>query len=175
MYRIICLIALCLLSQLNLAEIYQSVDDKGNIIYSDQASDKAEPVKLPKANTLPAVKVPPQESKSVAEPSDETFRYRRLAISSPAHDSGIEGGTGNIAVSVSAKPSLQKQHKIRLLMDGKSQQESNSTHFQINNVDRGSHSLQAIIVDEAGKTLKTSSTITVHVFRPSVMMPGRSR
>jgi hypothetical protein len=167
-----------LLSNTIEAEIYKSVDADGNVIYSDKADSQAQSVELPQANTLPAVQVPKKTATTADKDSedtdkDEAYTYKSVRIISPKNDEGITHGGGNLSISIKTNPKLHKDHRIRMLMDGKNVAEARTGSLQLTNIDRGSHTFQAVIVDQQDKILKRSRSITVHLFRPSVKPQGR--
>ncbi|MBS1220075.1 MAG: hypothetical protein H6R21_3208, partial [Proteobacteria bacterium] len=45
----------------------------------------------------------------------------------------------------------------------------------LENLDRGSHTLQGQIVDARGEVLMSSETVTVHLHRQSVLAPQRAQ
>ncbi len=163
-----------LLSLPGQAEIYKTVDEHGNVTFTDSAPDrKSEPVELPPANTMPAVKRPEQSPQDAPDADEEAIKYSHLSIVSPADESAIEHGPGDFTVTISVKPELAKGHALQLLMDGKPYgRATRAKAVQLTNVFRGTHQLQVKIIDEAGKTLKKSKSSSVHVFRPSVLLPG---
>lgn len=156
----------------SLAQIYKTVDDQGNISFGDAPQKNSKQLEVPKSNTVKAVEVPEKITEEKADSTQVAFKYTSLKITSPADDTGVAHGAGDLSVSISTAPALRSEDSLRLLMDGKAQGESASGGFQLSNIDRGSHKLQAVIVDPSGKVLKKSSTITVHIMRPSAASPS---
>ena len=163
------------------AEIFKSVDKDGNVTFSDKASAKAgsetSEVKLNHSNTVPAVettiKLSPEASNA---PQENQISYQGIVITTPINDSAIEHGPGNFSVGVRVVPALAAGHKVQVLLDGAPVGAPVSGYsVPVSNVDRGTHSLVAQIVDGNGRILKSSPSSTVHVFRPSVAFPGFSR
>ncbi len=157
------------------AEVYKSTDANGNVTYTDQPDKNTRPVDVRDTNSIPAVKISEPDKDAAGSPSTETetVTYRSVRVVEPADDSGIPHGPGNFTVSASSKPELAKNHALQLYMDGKAYGEANTTgSFALTNVDRGTHKLNVSVVDAAGKKIKSSKTIKVHVFRPSVLQPA---
>ncbi len=155
-----------------LAEIYKSVDEDGQVIYTDKPSQSTESVDMPQPNTVPAIQMktrPKKEPKQQAQ-----VNYQSIQITSPEDDSVVAHGPGDFTVVISTKPALKSGDQLQLLLDGKPHQKSSSGSFSVKNIDRGSHSLSARILSKGGNVLKSSAAITVHVLRPSVVSPGRS-
>lgn len=159
------------------AEIYKSTDIHGNVTYTDRPGKSAKPVDVRSTNSIPAVKTPKLDNNEAESPLavDDTVTYRYVRIVEPADDSGIEHGPGNFTVRASSKPGLAEDHALQLYLDGAAYGKANTSgSFALTNIDRGTHELKVTVVDAAGKPLKSSKPINVHVFRPSVLQPGLS-
>lgn len=173
--RLATAISLLLLASAASAEIFKTVDANGNVSYSDKAPEGGEAIELKPANSLPAVVKPP----SIAgdqQAEEEDVSYSSLRIASPADDSSIGHGPGDFQVSVDVQPGLAEGHRLRLSVDGAAYgRDSSETSFMLSGIDRGTHKLQVRIIDAEGYTVKKSGTISVHVFRPSVLAPGYRR
>mgnify|MGYP000138522185 FL=1 len=163
-----------LLSNAALAEIYKSVDKDGNVTYTDQAADNSTEVKVKISNSVPAVAAPTPAP--TVDDEETAVRYKTLKIVSPADDSGIEHGPGNFTVKTSIKPALADGHAMQLFIDGAAHgKPSGRTSFKLTNVYRGTHILQVKVLSADGEVIKSSKPSSVHVFRPSVLLPGSQR
>lgn len=151
------------------ADIYRSVDENGNVVFSDTPSEGAEKIEVQEAQTVDS----PDTRPFVYEPpeSEPAPRYRSVAISSPQDDESIRANSGNITIRMSVSPSLKRGDKLVLLMDGKEVSAGSSTSVSLENVDRGSHSLQARVVGADGQTWVSSESVTFHLQRHSVQHP----
>ena len=177
--KLIAIISLLLLPGLSLAEIYKTFDEQGNVVYTDTPSESrpSEKVKLRPITPLPkpVYNYAPNSSSSPSASQSKTgaFKYQSLKISSPANDSTVRN-QGNFQVKVAVVPKLQKNHKLRLLVNGEVLAgPQKSPVFSVKNMFRGSHQLQVEIIDNKRKAVKTaSSTINVHrpIFKPDVKL-----
>ncbi len=161
------------------AAIYKWVDPQGNIIYSDKPRPGAEEVKIPEAQTYPAPPPPPAPSPALS-PQPQVFTdYQKVEITSPANYEAVRENAGNVSVTVSLTPDLQLGlgHKLVLLVDGPQsfQAESTSPQFQFTNLDRGTYTLRAVVVDSKGKEIARSEPSTFHLLRVSILLPNRKR
>lgn len=157
------------------AEVYKSTDANGNVTYTDQPDKSTKPVDVRSPNSIPAVKTPEREKSQVDSSStaEEKVTYRSLRIIEPANDSSVPHGPGDFIVRANSKPKLAKNHALQLFMDGEAYGEANSSgSFALTNIDRGTHKLKVSVVNAAGKPLKNSKSIKVHVFRPSILQPA---
>lgn len=168
--------SLLLLGQAVQAEMYKWVDEEGNVSYSDQPQHKdARKLEPFGDNTIPATPVQPRAQPSLPAPGKPDTRYSMLQITSPEHDQAIRSNPGNISVSLTTEPALDvaQGHSISLLLDHQLVSENiTSNTATLQNVDRGTHQLSAIIKNKQGKTLKQSDTITFHLHRHSILHPN---
>jgi len=152
------------------AEIYKWVDSGGKVIYSDRPRAGAQRVKLPgiatyKSKTAPA-NIPTYSSAKGAKKAKDVKGYESFKIVSPANDVAIRENAGNVRVVMSSSPALKKGHKTVISLDGKTGQ-APGLSYTFNTVDRGTHVLNAYIVDAGGKKLIEASPVTFHLLRIS--------
>ncbi len=97
-----------------------------------------------------------------------------LTITSPAPKETVHDNAGNVNVVLSVEDGavLPPGYRIRLLLDGEPAAPDNSrTRFQLSGVDRGSHELQALIVDDDGRVLTRSAPVTFYMWQASRRNP----
>ena len=93
--------------------------------------------------------------------------YEDFRILSPAQDSAQWSGNGSLEISLETAPSLFRTHMVELYVDGELKDTGSQLTFTLTNIDRGTHTLKALIRNRAGNVLATQShTFTLH--RPSV-------
>lgn len=167
--------SLLLLTHPAQAEMYKWIDEEGNVSYSDQPQHKdARKLVPPSDNTLPAMTIPPKAQAAPVAPDEPETSYSSIQITSPEHDQAIRSNAGNISVSLSTEPALNlaQGHSISLLLDHQLVSENITTdQASLQNIDRGTHQLRAVIKNKQGKTLKQSDTITFHLHRHSILHP----
>ena len=153
------------------AEVFTYVDAQGNRIYTDQPRPgNARRVQLTTSNRMPAhssVAAP----MTAAKPSVQTplFRYDMLRVLVPEPDATIRSSAGELIVSVTSEPGLQKGHLYRLLLDGQPTGEPGpSPVFPLSNIDRGSHNLSVEILDAEGRTVERTANQPFHMQRISL-------
>lgn len=162
--RITLLSILLLLTLSANAGIYKSVDEDGNVVFSDQPSVGAEEIEKKEIMTVPATVPNIDFSRDQGEkPAKEP--YESIAITSPANDSAVRDNAGNISVSVTTRPALGNGHQIVIYLDGMEVARDPVTSFDFQNVDRGTHTLAAAVVNNEGKELKRSDEITFSLLR----------
>jgi hypothetical protein len=155
------------------AKVYKWTDEEGNVIYSDTPRPGAVEIDIP---TEPAGIVPvPPEKIPAPKPLEAAAGYGSLIIASPRSDQVIEDAGGAVNVSLALAPALQadKGHAIRLRLDGQAlDARYTEAEITIPSVERGTHTLEAEVVDPSGAVLIASSPVTFTVQAPSMMGPA---
>ena len=164
------IIILALLTPPVLAEtIYKSVDAHGNVVFTDKPLADAEKIEIKKAQTI---SIP--ERKTIGSnfnKADKPLSYRVLEIVNLQNDQTIIGTQGNFSVAVKLEPALAEQHELVLFMDGKESHSTKGSSFTLNNVDRGTHSLQVAVRNQKNKISKRSELVNVHIRRTAQLAP----
>ena len=157
--RYVILISSLLFCFVSSAEVYRSVDADGNVVFSDEPTPNAEKVIIPEVQTVP----PPNAGNFRYKSPQGKPRSYTLAITSPADDAAIRDNAGNISVSVSVEPRLFSGDKLVIYMDGK--EVGTGTSVSLQNVDRGTHQLRAVIKDRNDRIRKSSKSVSFHMLR----------
>lgn len=158
------------------AEAYRWVDSEGVIHFSDRPEPGAERIVLPEANTV-TVRQPARPNAS-ARPADDGsangsnddagfVRYDSLAVTSPAAEETLWNIEGVLNVSLALSPGLQPGHQVRVYFDGQ-MRTVEGTSFQLEEVWRGVHNIQAEVVDETGKLMIRSQPNRFYVQQNTV-------
>ncbi len=159
-----------------LAQAYRWVDEDGVIHYSDVPTEGAEEVQLSEYSRNTGARLYRERAPSSAEAEepadDQPFRYQSLSISSPGAEETLWNIDGVLNVSVAVSPGLQSGHQLRVYYNGQARLE-NGTSFQIEEVYRGVHNLQAEVIDATGRLMIRSETNRFYVQQNSVIMGGR--
>ena len=152
------------------AAVYKNVQPDGTITYSDQKAEGAEELKLPELQTYTA---PPlggdrasDAATGAADPAD-AIGYKSIVIGSPENDTTLRDNAGNVSVSLTLEPALQVKHSVDIRMDGQSIGKGRGTTISLTNVDRGTHTIEAVVLDETGKEVARSAPTVFHLNRAS--------
>lgn len=161
--RYLCLSLVIFLCNPAAAVICKSVSDDGLVSYSDVPMDEcANRVKLPESSTyaprqLPASVNPDQTG---VVPGAKFTGYSTMRIDQPQNNGTVRSNEGKVAVSVALQPALQPGHQLRLALDGVPIQPAfDSLSAVLSNVQRGTHSLSADVIDGNGKVLRSTGPI----------------
>ena len=165
------LLAACLIALSASAEVFTYIDAQGNRVFTDQpGSGNAKHVPLATSNLMSAN--PTDAAPVIAEKRTETkplLRYDMLRVLVPEPDATIRSSAGELIVSITSEPGLQRGHRYRLLLDGQPTAEPGpSPVFALSNIDRGSHNLSVEILDEHGRIVERTANQPFHMLRISL-------
>ncbi|MFU8815976.1 MAG: DUF4124 domain-containing protein [Pseudomonadales bacterium] len=162
-------------------QIYRSVDEAGNVVFSDvppPPGRSGSQVELQTPNTIE----PPATNSGIsvadwlagqsqqAEAAATQQRYESLRLTHPPHDTAIRENAGNVPVTAELHPELKPGHRVQLYLDGALLHTAPQTEFLLENVDRGTHAVELRVVDDAGNALISSGISTFHLQRRSVIL-----
>ncbi|MDF5523046.1 DUF4124 domain-containing protein, partial [Vibrio parahaemolyticus] len=170
--------SLCALSGLLIASIafaqvaYTWVDENGVVHFSDTPNKGAKAIALPNLEaSAPAPEVEsteslaPQTTPSTAsqnkpEKTTEKPLPLKLSMQTPKHNETIRSNRGIINIQLETNRKLGIGEQLQLLLDGKPYgAPQNHIVWQLNNIDRGTHTL-AVHAKRSGKLIASTSPIT---------------
>jgi Domain of unknown function (DUF4124) len=155
------------------ADVYRSVNENGEIIFSDQPTPNAQRIKLPE---LPTYKAPPIPGfSSTPEAAPVANPYNSVKIIAPENDATIRDNQGIVRVQVALEPPLitRQGHKIQFYLNGEPHGVPvGTTSISFSNLARGTYTLSTSVVDANGAVLKTSDPVVFHLHRESVLNPN---
>ena len=170
-FRLALIIGLVAASSVAVAEIYKTVDANGNVVFTDIAPvDRSgqpapQPVTVTPMNTYDSPTQAPPATEADDEATAPTY-YSQLTVTSPAADETVRDNGGYVEVQVALTPALRAGHRMLLVFDGEPTEiEAVSGGFQLTNVDRGTHTAGARVVDRRGNVLIESAASTFNLMR----------
>jgi len=162
------------------ADIYRSVDNQGNVTFTDAPDTKAELIELEALPTYKALPVPmaaPIPSSVGAEDATNKSKYT-ISILSPEQNQNIWEGGGIFTAAASVQPELNEARgdQVQFKLDGKPVGgPQSSLSYTFNGIERGSHILAVSVVDINGRVLKTSKSVLFHMHRNSIIINKKQR
>lgn len=154
------------------AEFYRSIDEHGNVVYSDQPSDNAEQIELKGLSTYTPTPIvedaPITETKASTE---QVVPEYQVSILAPKQNEAFWSSGGTVEVIANIQPELNAERQDRLLftLDGNAVGEAQSDlTITLENVERGSHILVVTVVDNRGTVLQRSKSVLFHLHKRSV-------
>jgi Domain of unknown function (DUF4124) len=158
------------------ATVYKWVDENGVVHYSDQPHANAEKINLKAAQTYKASSLSMGQSPSglPAPPSlpPQPNAYQGCNISQPA-DAQTFANLDALTIVVMTDPGLRGGDAVFLTLDGQLLNNGQPTgpQFTLSPVDRGEHTLQAVIRDAHGAVVCQSPSVSFSVHQPSIANP----
>ncbi len=152
-------------------EVFRSRAPDGSIIFTDEPQPGTQRLEIQPVISIP---VPDSETGTKAgTPDKKTDRhiqaqYQSLVVVIPGDDEAIRDNAGNVTISYDSTPPLniRRGHTLRILLDGKVvQPHLSGMTVHLTKVDRGSHTLSAVIIDDRGEKLIQSPVTRFHLRR----------
>ena len=156
--------------------VYKWVDENGITHYSDQPHQSAAKVDVQKQAPVGSVATQaPATANSTAEAASAPV-YSSCRIVSPTPDE-VFLNTFSVMTRLDIEPFLRGGDQVVISLDGKPVDglPRGSNQFMLSQIDRGTHSVQAVIRDSDGKTVCSSDSVTFHVRQPSLLAPQRPK
>ncbi|MEN8167166.1 MAG: DUF4124 domain-containing protein [Pseudomonadota bacterium] len=154
-------------------DVYKSTSDDGVVIYSDTYKEGAERIRVQGGKPgRPAKAETATNNRSNTTDSATAVGYETFEIAQPANEETIRSNEGTVTVGLNLTPALSSGHLIQIYLNGtKLGSDLTTTQFTLNELNRGTHSLQAKVVDVEGKPQISSETINFHLRKASIIKP----
>ncbi len=146
--------------------IYEVSERDGTPTFSDHPTPKAKKKEIPPIQTFSFPK--PFSVSPVAEPAiSAPITEYAVTIVSPENNAYLTHETQSVPVTIATEPDLEKTHRLILTLDDKNTFDVEKLQTTLPPLERGSHTLQAMVVDEAGQVLENSKSplSTVYQYR----------
>ncbi|MCP5019272.1 MAG: DUF4124 domain-containing protein [Ketobacter sp.] len=150
--------------QATAATVYKYTDESGNLVFTDEPTEGAEKMDVKPVATIPAIPVPAADTSDTTTPTE--FKYDKVTIITPSNDEHFINNGGQVSVQVALSPALRKNDKLQLKFNGTNHGKlQRSPSFKLDNLDRGEYATQVVVVDNKGKEIGSSETVTFYVKR----------
>jgi hypothetical protein len=153
-----------------LAQAYRWVDENGVVHYSDRPVEGAEQIVLPKSSppSRPVATFARETADPDAGEPQEPFSYETIEVVSPAPEETLWNIEGVLSVALDIQPALRPTDQLRVYFDGEVRRVSGN-NFQIQEVYRGAHNIQAEILDANGEIVGRSQPNRFYVQQNSII------
>ncbi|WP_427982939.1 DUF4124 domain-containing protein [Agarivorans sp.] len=150
--------------------IYQWVDENGITHFSDRPQQGA--TKLKVDVTPPATSGPLVSPRQAIKKPKKAVKDQ-VNITNPSHEQTVRDNQGRLNVRATTQPAPLNNMGFKLILDGIPQgQITPIANFQLTNIDRGAHTIKVQLVDESGKKIASSRSITVFMHRANASVGG---
>lgn len=149
------------------AKIYVWRNEQGVLVFSDTPRPGAEEVKTKPGNVIEsATSVDTKVLDINPQQFEETYQ---VVINNPQNNATIRDNTGSIYISGGIKPQFRQGFKVQLYLDGKAYKKPQiHSMFSLRNIDRGEHKIKMDLLNEKGKVIASSESVTFYMHRASV-------
>ncbi len=149
-------------------DVYKSISEDGIVIYSDTYKPGAELVSVTEGHNSVKTKSRSNQEAPLTE-SEKGAEYQDFSVAQPENDATIRSNEGTVTVGLSLSPSLATGHVIHVYVDGsRLDADMTTTQFSLNALNRGTHTLQAKIVDAEGTVQIATESISFHLRKASI-------
>lgn len=162
------------------AQVYKTVDEDGNVVYTDQApKDGSAPIDLKPLSIIetpeyvrPAKVAPKSElAEDGREMSLSYLRqnYADFAIIAPQAEETIFQPGNVISVAWSTRYQLQAGMQVTVYVDGVAQTTSTQQVIALAALERGEHTVTAELTDQQNRRIASAAPVTFFVRRPGLL------
>ncbi len=149
------------------AKIYVWRNENGVLVFSDTPRPGAEEVKTKPGNVIKSATSVDTEVLDI-KPQVIEQKYE-VVINSPKNNATIRDNTGSIYISGGIKPQFRPGFQVQLYLDGEAYDKPQKhSMFSLRNIDRGEHKIKMELLDEKGKVIASSESVTFYMHRASV-------
>ena len=171
----LCLPALLAQAQESKVEMWMWKDANGVVHYSDVPGPGAKKVGIDVApaqpDTAPARQATPPPG-AEQEPVQATS-YESLQIVSPANEASYFDADALVDVQIESDPALMDGDTLHLYLDGKRVGNSgDATSYSLSSIDRGAHTLVAVIFDAQAKEKIRSAQVVFFMKQNTINSPA---
>lgn len=159
------------------AQVYRWVDEEGVVHYSDTPHPGAEEIFLPDSSSssrsTTGFGAQPRTPRNAREEQDggQTFDYESLTFAAPAPEETLWNIEGELTVRLNLQPALRQGHQVRVYFDGEPRPVE-GLQFALQEVYRGTHNLQAEVLNESGQLMIRSEPLRFYVQQTSIANPN---
>lgn len=158
-------------------QAYTWTDENGTVHYSDRPFPGAATIDLRGAQSFsapPRAQPTPATTDQVAAEEEEPVRsYTAFEVIQPAQQETLWNIGAVLNVSVDLQPGLQPGHRLGAYLDGQLiDVGATTTDFQLPDVFRGMHTLQAVVLDESDTEVVRSLAVSFMVQQTSILNPA---
>jgi hypothetical protein len=147
-------------------KVYVWRNADGVLVYSDSPKPGAEEVEVKESNKMSS-----SIDTSILDINPKAIEEKyQVEVTQPANNATIRDNTGSVYVSGRIKPIFKQGLKIQLLLDNQPYEKPQShSMFVLRNIERGEHQLKMDLINDKGKVIASSESITFYMHRASVI------
>jgi hypothetical protein len=168
------LLALAAVAQEVKREVWVWTDQNGVTQYSDRPVPGARKLQLSTASPEPPPARAPAAAApaTAAKPAVRNVEYARVEIWQPENGQTFFGADATVDVRMRTEPALDGADTLLLYLDGQLVETApDALEHTFSNLERGAHTLSAVIMGENGNEKIRSDPRVFHIKQPTVIQP----
>jgi hypothetical protein len=148
------------------AKIYVWRNESGVLVFSDSPRPGAVEVKTKPGNVIQSSTLVETKVLDIT-PQTVNEKYE-ITISNPKNNATIRDNTGSIYIAGGIKPRFKAGLEVQLILDGKPHlPPQKHSMFSLRDIERGEHKIKMLLLDEKGKVIASSTSVTFYMHRAS--------
>lgn len=168
-----CLSALASPAQASTREMWVWKDANGVTHYADRPVPGAKKVEMAGVTSHAPPAAPPAPAATVSRSAQASaVEYLSLEVWQPESGASYFEPDATVDVRLRSDPQLADNHRLLLYLDGKIVEGANGAlEHNLASLERGAHSLTAVILDEKGNEKIRSAPVVFHMKQPTTIAP----
>jgi hypothetical protein len=167
------------------SDIYRTIGDDGATLFTDKPTENSTAIAPLDINVLitplPAPLPPPLSALNTQSTDNERgvefesadprpLTVTSVEITSPTHEQTIINPRGSILIGIATGPEngIPEGYTAEIKMNGRVVSSGEGTLLALPVPDRGTHSLEAVVLDSQGRVQASSQIVIIHVKKSSV-------
>ena len=150
--------------------VYKKVKVNGSVVYSDFFSEGAVAVDLSSMNTVPALNNATSQTSKPINPVktlNPEVKYT-VFIRSPVAEQTLRNNLGKVTINAEILP--EKSGDFQFMIDNQIVKTQSKRKLQLENINRGAHTIQVYFLDKSGKILASSKLQTFYLQKASALI-----
>lgn len=150
--------------------VYKKVKVNGSVVYSDFFSEGAVAVNLSSMNTVPALNNATSQTSKPINPVkalNPEVKYT-VFIRSPVAEQTLRNNLGKVTINAEILP--EKSGDFQFMIDNQIVKTQSKRKLQLENINRGAHTIQVYFLDKSGKILASSKLQTFYLQKASALI-----
>jgi hypothetical protein len=157
-------------------KVYKIIQPDGTVEFTDTPPPDAPAQRIEVQPLNSAQPLAPPSGSSSQSANGAPAGYSQFRITRPTDGESIRDNAGNVNIDLSLQPTLRRGDKIDLSLDGQSIGGGRATGITLTDMDRGSHSIEAVVKNANGQVVARSNSVTFTLQRRSaILQPARPR
>ncbi|MCB1864980.1 MAG: DUF4124 domain-containing protein [Chromatiales bacterium] len=153
-------------------DVYRHIAPDGSVSFSDQPVPGAETIRLPEPRPAAPLNLPARTPAGTDAPQGPTS-YSVLEMLEPEPEASVRSNQGQATVRVRLEPPLAEGDHLQVVVDGQVVPgELRSTSLQLNELVRGTHTVQVNVVS-AGQVVRSTAAVRFHMRQESALTRQR--